>query len=164
MIFLTVGTLFPFDRLVKAVDITIAKNNGYEKVFAQIGKTNYEPKNIEYTAILENRNFNKKISDADYLISHAGIGTITRALELNKLLLVMPRRKKFKEHVNDHQVATAEKFEELGHILVAYTEEQLPDKLKQLKSFIPRKRKANPDAVANRIRQFLNNLSESRKG
>ena len=84
MIFLTVGTLFPFDRLVKAVDITIAKNNGYEKVFAQIGKTNYEPKNIEYTAILENRNFDKKISDADYLISHAGIGTITRALELNK--------------------------------------------------------------------------------
>lgn len=158
MIFLTVGTLFPFDRLVKAVDITIAKNNGYEKVFAQIGKTNYEPKNIEYIAILENRNFDKKISDADYLISHAGIGTITMALELNKPLLVMPRRKKYKEHVNDHQVATARKFEELGHILVAYDVEDLPDGIHKLKSFIPRKRKANPDAVADRIRRFLNSL------
>lgn len=158
MIFLTVGTLFPFDRLVKAVDITIAKNNGYEKVFAQIGKTNYEPKNIEYTAILENRNFDKKISDADYLISHAGIGTITMALELNKPLLVMPRRKRFKEHVNDHQVATARKFEELGHILVAYDVEDLPDGIHKLKNFVPRKRKANPDAVADRIRRFLNSL------
>jgi len=158
MIFLTVGTLFPFDRLVKAVDITIAKNNGYEKVFAQIGKTNYEPKNIEYTAILENRNFDKKILDADYLISHAGIGTITMALDYGKPLLVMPRRKKFKEHVNDHQVATARKFEELGHILVAYDVEDLPDGIRKLKKFTPRKRKANPQAVADRIRCFLNSL------
>jgi len=164
MIFLTVGTLFPFDRLVKAVDITIAKNNGYEKVFAQIGKTNYEPKNIEYTAILENRNFAKKISDADYLISHAGIGTITMALELNKPLLVMPRRKKFKEHVNDHQVATARKFEELGHVLVAYDVEDLPDSIRKLKSFVPQKRKASPHAVANRIRRFLNSLSQFGQG
>ena len=160
MIFLTVGTLFPFDRLVKAVDITIAKNNGYEKVFAQIGKTNYEPKNIEYTAILENRNFDKKILDADYLISHAGIGTITMALDYGKPLLVMPRRKKFKEHVNDHQVATARKFEELGHILVAYDVEDLPDCIHKLKNFVPRERKANPDAVADRIRRFLNTLQD----
>lgn len=163
MIFLTVGTLFPFDRLVKAVDITIAKNNGYEKVFAQIGKTNYEPKNIEYTAILENRNFDKKISDADYLISHAGIGTITRALELNKPLLVMPRRKKFKEHVNDHQVATARKFEELGHILVAYNVEDLSDCMRKLKNFVPRKREASPHIVAERIMRFLDNLAADSK-
>jgi UDP-N-acetylglucosamine transferase subunit ALG13 len=158
MIFLTVGTLFPFDRLVKAVDITIAKNNGYEKVFAQIGKTNYEPKNFEYTAILENRDFAKKISDADYLISHAGIGTITMALELNKPLLVMPRRKKFKEHVNDHQLATARKFEELGHVLVAYTEEELAEKIKQLKFFVPQPRKVQAQAVVDRIAGFLNGL------
>ena len=163
MIFLTVGTLFPFDRLVKAVDITITKNNGYEKVFAQIGKTNYEPKNIEYTAILENRNFDKKISDADYLISHAGIGTITMALELNKPLLVMPRRKKFKEHVNDHQVATARKFGELGHILVAYTEEELPDKLRELKTFVPKPRENQAKAVAERISIFLNEIDMSIK-
>lgn len=158
MIFLTVGTLFPFDRLVRAVDDAVASGVVEQLVFAQIGKTNYEPKNIEYTAILENRNFDKKISDADYLISHAGIGTITMALELNKPLLVMPRRKKFKEHVNDHQVATARKFEQLGHILVAYDVEDLPDGIRKLKNFIPRKRKANPDAVADRIRQFLNSL------
>ncbi len=158
MIFLTVGTLFPFDRLVKAVDITIGKNNGYEKVFAQVGKTNYEPKNIEYTAMLESKDFDKKISDADYLISHAGIGSIMMALELNKPLLVMPRRRKFREHVNDHQVATARKFEELGHVLVAYTEEELPDKLRELKTFVPKPRRNQAKTVIDRISKFLDEL------
>jgi len=164
MIFLTVGTLFPFDRLVKAVDMTIGKNNGYEKVFAQVGKTDYELKNIEYTAILENSNFDKIMADADYLISHAGIGTITMALELDKPLLVMPRRKKFKEHVNDHQLATARKFEELGHVLVAYTEEELPDKLKELKAFVPKARKNQAKKVARRIAQFLAEANLERYG
>lgn len=162
MIFLTVGTLFPFDRLVKAVDITIGKNNGYEKVFAQVGKTNYEPKNIGYAAMLESRDFDKKLSGADYLISHAGIGTITMALELNKALLIMPRRRKFREHVNDHQVATARKFEELGHVLVAYTEDELPDKLRELKTFVPKPRENQAEAVAERISKFLNEIRISK--
>ena len=37
MIFLTVGTLFPFDRLVNAVDKAVANGLITEDVFAQIG-------------------------------------------------------------------------------------------------------------------------------
>jgi len=164
MIFLTVGTQFPFDRLVKAVDELVGRNGFDEQIFAQIGDSSYQPQNFKAIPLLEKKVFDKHISEASCIVSHAGIGTITMALDCEKPILVMPRLKKYGEVVNDHQVAIAKRFEELGHILVAYTEEQLPDKLKQLKSFIPRKRKANPDAVANRIRQFLNNLSESRKG
>jgi len=36
MIFLTVGTQFPFDRLVKAVDETVRKNGLDEQIFAQV--------------------------------------------------------------------------------------------------------------------------------
>ena len=71
----------------------------------------------------------------------------------------MPRKKHFKEHVNDHQVATARKFEELGHVLVAYETEELPGKIEQLRSFVPRKREAQPQAVAERIARFLNELA-----
>jgi len=165
MIFLTVGTYpLPFDRLVKAIDAAIKERLIEEEIFAQIGRCSYKPQNMEYVQMLEKEAFDSYFQKASSIISHAGIGTITMALDNEKPLLVMPRLKKYGEVVNDHQVMTAKRFEELGHILVAYTEEQLPDKLKQLKSFVPRKRKANPDAVANRIRQFLNNLSESRKG
>jgi len=163
MIFLTVGTYpIPFDRLVKAVDTIVMERLIEEKIFAQIGLCEYRPQNIEYVEILEKGDFDSYFRKAAGIISHAGIGTITMALDYNKPMLVMPRRKHLKEHVNDHQFATARKFEELGHILVAYTEEQLPEKLKQLKSFIPRKRKANPGAVADRIGRLLNSLSESR--
>ena len=158
MIFLTVGTLFPFDRLVRAVDDAVAAGIVKQQVFAQIGTTNYVPKNMEYIKVLDKQSFNKKVADAEYLISHAGIGSITIALEHNKPLLVMPRMKRYKEHVNDHQVGTARKFEEFGHLLVAYNAEDLPKRIKELKNFVPQERKANPHAVADRIRCFLNSL------
>lgn len=161
MIFLTVGTLFPFDRLVRAIDHAVAEGLIKQKVFAQIGRTGFIPKHMQYVEVLEKDRFDEKVADADYLISHAGIGNIIMALNHNKPLLVMPRMKRFGEHVNDHQVTTARKFEQLGHIIAAYDVEDLPDGIRKLINFIPRKREANPHAVADRIRRFLDSLSES---
>jgi UDP-N-acetylglucosamine transferase subunit ALG13 len=155
MIFLTVGTLFPFDRLVKAVDDAIEGGVIKQPVFGQIGETSLKPKYMEYTQMLTKNLFDEKVSTAGYIISHAGIGSIVMALEHGKPLLVMPRMKRFKEHVNDHQVATARKFEELGHILAAYSEEELPGKLHQLKTFVPKPRENQANAVAERIAKFL---------
>ncbi len=163
MIFLTVGTLFPFDRLVKAVDNAIADGVIKQPVFGQIGETSFKPKYMEYTWMLTKNLFDEKVSTADYIISHAGVGSIVMALEHGKPLLVMPRMKRFKEHVNDHQVATARKFEELGHILAAYNVEELPDKLHQLKTFVPKPRENQAKAVAERIAHFLKLISEKYK-
>jgi len=110
--------------------------------------------------VIDKRTFDNKVAKADYIISHAGIGSITMALENGKPLLVMPRMKRYKEHVNDHQVATARKFEELGHLLVAYDVKDLPDGIHRLKNFIPKERKANPEAVTNRIHCFLDSLQD----
>jgi UDP-N-acetylglucosamine transferase subunit ALG13 len=88
------------------------------------------------------------------------MGTITMALKNHKPLLVMPRLKRYREHVNDHQVATARKFEELGHILAVYDAKDLPNGIHKLKNFVPRERKANPEAVADRIHRFLNSLQD----
>lgn len=158
MIFLTVGTQFPFDRLVESIDGLIAQNGFDEEVFAQIGNSQYEPKSFKAKASLEKSLFDKCMLDASCVISHAGMGTITMALEANKPLLVMPRQKKYGEVVNDHQVAIAKKFEQLGHLLVAYNTEQIPEKLEQLKTFVPRPREAEPRAVAERIKQFLKEI------
>ncbi len=160
MIFLTVGTLFPFDRLVRAVDDAVAAGLVEQPVFAQIGGTSFVPRHIEYVEILDKCTFDNKVADADYLISHAGIGSITTALGHGKPLLAMPRMKRYGEHVNDHQVGTARKFEELGHILVAYDSKDLPDGIRRLKTFVPKERKATPHAVAERIRRFLDDLQD----
>lgn len=161
MIFLTVGTQFPFDRLVRSIDEVISRNGFQEQVFAQIGNTSYEPKNFRAVSSIEKELFDKHICEASYIISHAGMGTITTALEHHKPLLVMPRLKKYGEAVNDHQLAIARKFEEFRHILVAHTENEIAEKIKQLKSFVPQPRRNQTGAVVDRIATFLKLLSEN---
>ncbi len=163
MIFLTVGTQFPFDRLVEAVDKAAGTNGFDEKIVAQIGKSSYCPENFDAAPSVEKAVFDQHFSKADSIISHAGMGTITMALDHRKPLLVMPRLKKYGEVVNDHQLAIAKKFEQLGYLLVAYGPEEVPDKMKRLKSFVPQKRQPCPDIVAARIATFLSGLSQSRR-
>ena len=159
MIFLTVGSLFSFDRFVKAIDEAVGEGLILDEVFSQIGPDAYKPRNMDYVEFLDKEAFDKRINNATCLLSHAGMGSITMALEHQKPLLVMPRMKKYKEHVNDHQVGTAKKFEQLGHVLVAYEAADLPEKMKQLKSFVPRKREAQPQAVAKRIKCFIDKIA-----
>jgi beta-1,4-N-acetylglucosaminyltransferase len=162
MIFLTVGTQFPFDRLVKAVD-KIASQNGFdERIFGQVGTTLYRPINFRAVASLEKNKFDKYLREAKAIISHAGMGTILMALEYKKPLLVMPRLKRYGEAVNDHQVDITRKFEQLGHILAAYSEEELPGKLHQLKTFTPKPRENQANAVAERIAKFLELLGRKK--
>lgn len=159
MIFLTVGTLFPFDRLVRTIDEVVAKGLIKEEVFAQIGKGGFKPKNIEYTEVLNKDTFDFYVNKASCLISHAGVGSITIALNHRKPLLVVPRLKCFGEHVNDHQLYTAKKFEQLGCILAAYDTNQLWQKIEELKHFVPKRRQAQVESVVERISRFLLQVS-----
>ena len=109
MIFLTVGTQFPFDRLVKAVDDAAGKGAAGDEVFAQTGGGTYRPRNMKYVEKMERGEFAECVAKARAIIGHAGMGTILVAVEAGKPLLVMPRRAEFGEIVNDHQLATAAK-------------------------------------------------------
>ena len=158
MIFLTVGTQFGFDRLVKAVDETVGQGVIAEEVFAQIGSGEYEPRNIKFARMLEKEDFDTKLAEASAVISHAGIGTITTAINLNKPVLAMPRLKGFGELVNDHQLHTARKFEQLGHILAVYSSDDLPAKIELLKHFVPKVRENQVLEVVNRIKKCLDSF------
>jgi len=160
MIFLTVGTQFPFDRLVRAVDSIIDKGLISEILFAQIGESSYKPRNFESAACLEKGVFDDYMRQASGIIGHAGMGTITMALCNHKPLLVMPRLKRYHEVVNDHQLAIAKKFSEFGYILAVYDAKDLPEGVRRLESFVPLDRKTNPEAVADRIVRFLNSLRD----
>jgi len=162
VIFLTVGTQFPFDRLVKAVDDLVGLGTLQEEVVAQIGDSGYEPRNFHAVPSLDKKTFDDYFRRASAVIGHAGMGTIAMALDGGKPLLAMPRRKKYQEVVNDHQVELAVRFEALGHILVARDERELPAKMTQLKTFVPQPRQANPDAVIQRISRFLERVRRSR--
>lgn len=156
MIFLTVGTQFPFDRLVRAVDDIIGDGLISETVFGQIGENSCRPGNFQAVATMEKADFDKHIREASAIIGHAGMGTITMALDNKKPLLALPRLKKYGEVVNDHQVGIAKRFSELGYILTANGVEDLLEGIRRLGDFVPKQRRPAPKDVADRIRRFLN--------
>jgi len=94
-------------------------------------------------------------TEAAFVISHAGMGSIMIALEHRKRLLVLPRLKRYGEVVNNHQVGCARRFAELGYLLAAYDTAELPLRLREMESFVPACRSSDADKVARRIAQFL---------
>ena len=161
MIFVTSGSMLPFDRLFRVIDDAVASGIIVDEVFGQIGESRYKPKNYAFTRFLEKEQFDKRVQEASLVIAHAGIGVIMQALESKTPLLVLPRRAELGEHVNDHQVSTAEKFESLGHV-VAFEEQTLQDKLQKVQSFVPKPRSPNVAGVGARVADFLGRISSDR--
>lgn len=129
MIFVTVGNMDPFDRLIKAVDQWIAENPTGEKVFAQIGVGVYQPVNCEFVPFLTPSEYRDIFQKSRIVVSHAGMGTIITALELLKPIIIMPKRASLGEQRNDHQLATVRHFQRSKQIIVADTEADLPNVL-----------------------------------
>ena len=117
MIFITVGTQLPFDRLVKELDGFY--ENTKETVFAQIGPSKLSLKNCEYTGFISPIKAEELFRDASLIIAHAGMGTILTALKYRKPILIVPRKSSLGEHRNEHQLATANWVRELPGVIVA---------------------------------------------
>ncbi len=156
MIFVTVGSQMPFDRLIAAVDEWAGRNRGCE-VFAQIAASSAHPRNMRYTNFMTPTEFARALQGAQLIVGHAGMGTIISALEMGKQLLVMPRLGRLHETRNDHQVATARHFAAQGRVIVADDELDLPAKLDYamtLGGSEPIETQASPRLLAT-IRAFL---------
>lgn len=111
MIFVTVGTQkFQMNRLIKKID-DIAVDYPPETFFIQIGNSDYIPQNVKYERFISKEKFNSIIESASLLITHAGVGSIMSGIQVNKKVIVIPRLKKYGEHVDDHQVDIAEAFD-----------------------------------------------------
>lgn len=108
-IFLITGSTYPFDRLTQQID-EINKNKKYN-IFAQIGESEYIPKNIKFAKFLEYEEITTQIKKSDIVITHAGVGTIIDVLAQNKKLILFPRLKKYNEAIDDHQIEICKAFE-----------------------------------------------------
>ncbi len=135
MIFITVGTDLPFDRLVKVVDAW-AGETGRTDVFAQIGEGGWRPEHIAWSEFLQPPEFREKFQAARVVISHAGMGTILTALNHGKPILVMPKRASLREHRNEHQLATAHHMMRIAGVNVAFDEGELRARLDDLDSLV----------------------------
>ena len=124
MIFATVGTQLPFDRLIVSID-KWCENHNENKAFAQIGQTRHKPRNLPFAKTLERSQFAKNVADCTVIVSHAGMGTVFTALDARKPIILMARQSSYGEHRNDHQLATVDRLEGRTGIHIARDEEML---------------------------------------
>ena len=130
VIFVTVGSQLPFDRLVKAVDAWAA-GNGAPEAFAQIGQSSYTPSHMEWAHHLPVAAFRGKLEAASVIVSHAGMGNLLAALQARKPMIVLPRRAALNEIRNDHQLGTAKWLRQLPGITVVADTAELAEALQR---------------------------------
>ena len=107
MIFVSVGTQkFQMDRLMKQVE-KLAAEMPEEKFVVQYGNSTYIPKNCECYQFMDRDQFSQYMNESEVLVLHGGVGTIMQGLHMNKPIIVVPRLKKYGEHVDDHQLEAA---------------------------------------------------------
>lgn len=155
MIFVTVGSQMPFDRLIQAVDQWAGRTK--VDIFGQVADAQYIPKHFQFVASMAPSQYSDVVRKADLIVAHAGMGSIITALEYGKPILIMPRRGALAETRNDHQVATARQFSGKNGIAVAMDESELIQKLESWShgdAAAPIKSAAS-DELLQGIRRFL---------
>ncbi len=139
MIFVAVGTQFPFDRLIRCVDEWAAEHA--VPAHAQIADGKYIPQHASWERFMTTEAFNAHLNEATLMISHAGMGNIITALENGKPIIVMNRQHKLGEHRNDHQADGLEWMARLEGVYTASSckaMQQLLDNYADLKGSQPR--------------------------
>jgi UDP-N-acetylglucosamine transferase subunit ALG13 len=106
--FVTVGAQMPFDRLIEVVEAVVEDRE--IEVFAQTG-VDGRAGALEGRQLVPPAEFQERYAWADLVVAHAGTGSILAALEVGKPIAVMARRAARRETRNDHQVATAARFQ-----------------------------------------------------
>ena len=107
MIYVTLGTMFlDFPRLIHAMD-RIAADSG-EEVVIQLGLSRSLPRYARYFDFKSHEEVLDLQRGARVIVAHAGIGTTLDALYVRRPLIIVPRLKRYREHMNDHQMDLAE--------------------------------------------------------
>lgn len=104
MIFVSVGTHEQqFNRLIKCVDDLVKDGFIKDKVVIQTGYSDYEPKYCEWEKLYPYSKMVEFVERAEVVVTHGGPSSIILPLQMGKVPIVVPRQKRFGEHVNNHQ-------------------------------------------------------------
>lgn len=158
MVFVSLGTQDKsFVRLLIKIDDLIEKGIIQDEVIVQAGCTKYESKYMQIFDFIPMERFNEYIERCDYMITHAGVGTIINGINHNKKVVAVARRVKYGEHENDHQVEITTKFSNTGHIIGCLEVEELEEKLLLLDTFEVKPYESNNHNFCEIIKKLIEN-------
>lgn len=117
MILVTVGLHSqPFERLVRAADGMAALT--CEPVIIQRGVTRYVPGSAAWFDAIAVDQMWALLAQARVLVSHAGAGSVLTALRVRIPMVLVARRRRWGESIDDHQLQLADALARQGAAVV----------------------------------------------
>lgn len=101
-IFVTLGTIEGY-RFDSVIDHLVKIGAASDETEWQLGVTDRSDLPGKQSTLMSNDDFERRALEADVVVTHAGVGTILKLLDLGIYPVIVPRRSARKEHVDDHQ-------------------------------------------------------------
>ena len=164
-IFVTVGNATQgFSRLLNAVaDLLEGEIFAGDETFVQSGNNpDFQSPYCEYRAFLASEVFAEKIAEADLILSHGGAGTLVHTLQAGKVPVVMPRRSKYGEIIDDHQVELVQALAQAGRIVPAYEPEDLVQAIHDVRQRNLQKPPDSPSLMLGLVARAIDDLMGSK--
>lgn len=146
-----------FHRLLEEVQKNIDNGNIKDEVVVQKGYTKFESQDMKIYDQVPVEKMKELVKQADLVITHGGVGSIITAIEQGKKVIAVPRLKKYKEHVNDHQFDIIKSFNDAGYIIGIQDVSELPEALKNVRNMVPRKYVTNTGKILQLVSDFIDN-------
>lgn len=112
----------PFHRLVRWVD-EWSRRFPADDCMIQYG-TSMPPRHARGLAYVEPDELNAWMDKAQVLVCHGGPTTIVEARRHGRRPIVVPRRSRWGEHVDDHQYLFTNRLAQTGQVLTATTQHE----------------------------------------
>lgn len=143
-----------FERLVRAMDEIAGKVE--EEVIMQIGGTKYTPKNAKHFSFATEHEIRELCRKARFVVMHGGVGTMLDIMQEGTPAVVVPRRKKYGEVIDDHQLYLVQELEKQGKVIAVYEVDKLEEVIRTVETKPPQlaKDKRLVDALKRCIAQF----------
>ncbi len=146
-----------FKRMLKEVVNQIDKGNIKDKVIVQAGHTKYISNKMKIFDFVKEEDIKRYIKNANYIITHGGVGSIMDGIKNNKKIIAVPRLKKYYEHTNDHQLEIVREFDKEGYIIGLNDVNELEKGLKRVITFKSKNFKSNTNNMIKILEEYISN-------
>ena len=120
-----------FSRMIREVE----KLADEHEIIVQAGHNKYLSDKVKLLGFISNDEMDKLYDQADYIITHAGAGSMIQSLKKGKKTIAVPRLLKYREHVNNHQIELANQLEALGYLIVYHDGDNMKEVFERAKQF-----------------------------
>jgi UDP-N-acetylglucosamine transferase subunit ALG13 len=159
MIFVTVGTQDKqFSRPLIALEKLKKEGKIKDEIIVQAGHTEFKSEYMKVLTYIPYAEFNDYNDKADIVITHGGVGSIISALRLDKKVIAIARLAKYSEHINDHQLQAIDELSKAGYIIECNDENMFEEKIKEARTFVPKKYISNTENFNKNILENINHL------